>query len=83
MYCTKQMIQWKNFCNWLKYHENHKSFPPQNIYRAWYVQIILEGDNYSKLITKTDCKDHHAKVKFAVNFIRSNIYVESFILFHK
>ena len=31
MYCTQQMIQGENFRK-AKNHENHKSFPPQNIY---------------------------------------------------
>ena len=28
MYCTQQMIQGGNFCDWLKNRENCKSFPP-------------------------------------------------------
>ena len=40
MYCTQQMIQGENFRDWLKNHENRKSFPPQKFCRIRYALAL-------------------------------------------
>ena len=37
MYCTRQMVQGENFCDWLKNRENRKSFPPRKFCRIRYM----------------------------------------------
>ena len=41
MYGTQQVIQGENFRDWLKNHENRKSFPTRKFYRIRYSRVGL------------------------------------------
>ena len=38
MYCTQQVIQGENFCDWLKIRENRESFPTRKFCRIQYIR---------------------------------------------
>ena len=72
MYCTQQVIQGENFCDWLKTAKTVKVFPLESfavygiymyfkIYASWQTQNILGQGCWYKLCMVTYCVHEYLK----------------------